>query len=162
MDRFREEAKILIATDSGAEGFNLEFCSFVINYDLPYNILTIEQRINRCHRQGQQSDVIILNFLNRNNFADVRILELINKRILQFSGIFGMSDDVIGTFNINMESGFSKELATARTTLEIDDLHQSTLKRFESENRELVRQAEQSLFTSFTRDMAEKIHITPQ
>nr|WP_294509300.1 DEAD/DEAH box helicase [uncultured Bilophila sp.] len=161
MDRFRNEAKILISTDTGAEGFNLEFCSFVINYDLPYNTLTIEQRINRCHRQGQQSDVLILNFLNRNNFADVRTLELINKRILQFSGIFGMSDNVIGNFNSNIRCGFSEEIATARTRQEIDHIHQSTLKQFESENKQLVRQAKHSLFTSFTRDIAEKVHITP-
>ncbi len=162
MERFQNEAKILISTDIGAEGFNLEFCSFIVHYDLPYNTLTIEQRINRCHRQGQQSDVIILNFLNRNNFADVRTLELINKRILQFSGIFGMSDSVIGNFNRDIESGFSKELAKARTRQEIDQAHQTTLEQFEPENKQLVDRAEHSLFTSFTRDIAEKVHITPQ
>lgn len=162
MERFQNEAKILISTDIGAEGFNLEFCSFVINYDLPYNTLTIEQRINRCHRQGQHSDVIILNFLNRNNFADVRTLELINKRILQFSGIFGMSDTVIGNFDSDMRSIFSNMLATDRTIQEIDHIHQGTLKQFESENKQLVRQAEQSLFTSFTGNIAEKVRITPQ
>lgn len=162
MEHFKNEAKILISTDIGAEGFNLEFCSFVVNYDLPYNTLTIEQRINRCHRQGQQSDVIILNFLNRNNFADVRMLELINKRILQFSGIFGMSDDVIGNFNSDLENGFSKVLAKTRTRQEIDQTHQTTLEQFEAENKQLVNQAEHSLFTSFTKDIAEKVHITPR
>ncbi len=162
MERFQNEAKILISTDIGAEGFNLEFCSFVINYDLPYNTLTIEQRINRCHRQGQQSDVIILNFLNRNNFADVRTLELINKRILQFSGIFGMSDSVIGNFNSDLECGFSNVLSQARTRQEIEQAHQTALGQFEAENKQLVNQAEHSLFTSFTKDIAEKVHITPQ
>lgn len=162
MKRFQDEAKILISTDIGAEGFNLEFCSFVINYDLPYNTLTLEQRINRCHRQGQQSDVIILNFLNRNNFADVRTLELINKRILQFSGIFGMSDTVIGNFSNDSEGNFSNMLAKARTRQEIEQTHQSTLERFEAQNKELVSRAEHSLFTSFTRDIAEKVYITPR
>lgn len=137
MERFEKEARILISTDIGAEGFNLEFCSFVINYDLPYITLTIEQRINRCHRQGQQSDVIILNFLNKNNFADVRLLQLINKRILQFSG---MSDDVIGNFGIDLGSGFSKVLGKARTREEIDRAYQDALERFEEENKQLVRQ----------------------
>ena len=162
MERFEKEARILISTDIGAEGFNLEFCSFVINYDLPYNTLTIEQRINRCHRQGQQSDVIILNFLNRNNFADVRMLELINKRILQFSGIFGMSDDVIGNFGIDLGSGFSKVLGKARTREEIDRAYQDALEQFEEENKLIVRQAEHSLFTSFTREIAGKVRLTPQ
>lgn len=162
MERFKQDAKILISTDIGAEGFNLEFCSFVINYDLPYNTLTLEQRITRCHRQGQQSDVIILNFLNRNNFADVRTLELINKRILQFSGIFGMSDTIIGNFSNDSESNFSSMLANARTRQEIDQTHKSTLERFETQNKELVSRAEHSLFTSFTRDIAEKVYITPR
>lgn len=161
MERFKNEAKILISTDIGAEGFNLEFCSFVVNYDLPYNTLTIEQRINRCHRQGQQSDVIILNFLNRNNFADVRMLELINKRILQFSGIFGMSDDVIGNFGIDLGNGCSKVLGKVRTKEEIDRAYRDALERFEEENKRLVDRAEHSLFTSFTKDVAEKVHITP-
>ena len=162
MERFRDEAKILISTDIGAEGFNLEFCSFVVNYDLPYNTLTIEQRINRCHRQGQQSDVIILNFLNRNNFADVRILELINKRILQFSGIFGMSDDVIGNFGVDLGKNFGKVLGSARSRDEIERAYQDTLSEFEEENKRIIQQAKESLFSSFTREVAEKVNITPQ
>lgn len=133
MKRFQNEAKILVSTDIGAEGFNLECCSFVINYD----------------------------FLNRNNFADVRTLELINKRMLQFSDIFGMSDSVMGNFNSDLKNGFSHVSARARTRQDIDSLHQRTLEHFEPENRQLVRQAEHSLFTSFNRDIAEKIHISP-
>ena len=162
MERFEKGAKILISTDIGAEGFNLEFCSFVINYDLPYNTLTIEQRINRCHRQGQQSDVIILNFLNRNNFADVRMLELINKRILQFSGIFGMSDDVIGNFGIDLGESFAKALGGARSRDEIDRAYRNALVRFEEENKHIIKQAKESLFTSFTREIADKVDVTPQ
>lgn len=162
MERFDKDAKILISTDIGAEGFNLEFCSFVINYDLPYNTLTIEQRINRCHRQGQRSDVIIINFLNRNNFADVRMLELINKRILQFSGIFGMSDDVIGNFGIDLRESFAKALGGARSRDEIDRAYKDALVSFEEENKRIIKQAKESLFTSFTREIADKVDITPQ
>ncbi len=162
MERFEKEAHILIATDLAAEGFNLEFCSFVINYDLPYNTLTIEQRISRCHRQGQQSDVLVVNFLNPDNFADVRILELINKRVLQFSGIFGMSDAVIGNLGVDLRSGFSKVLGKARTKEEIDRAYQGVLQEFEAENKRLVKQAEHSLFTSFTREVASRVEITPQ
>ena len=162
MERFEKDAKILIATDIAAEGFNLEFCSFVVNYDLPYNTLTIEQRINRCHRQGQQSDVVILNFLNKNNFADVRMLQLINKRILQFSGVFGLSDDVIGNFGVDLGKNFSKLLGKARSKEEIDRAYNDTLAEFEQENKEVLQQAEHSLFSSFTKDVADKVQLTPQ
>lgn len=162
MERFEKEAKILIATDIAAEGFNLEFCSFVVNYDLPYNTLTIEQRINRCHRQGQQSDVVILNFLNKNNFADVRMLQLINKRILQFFGVFGLSDDVIGNFGVDLGKNFSKLLGKARSREEIDRAYNDTLSEFERENKEVLQQAEHSLFSSFTKDVADKVQLTPQ
>lgn len=162
MERFAKEAEILISTDIGAEGFNLEFCSFVINYDLPYNTLTIEQRINRCHRQGQQSDVIVLNFLNRNNFADVRMLELINKRILQFSGIFGMSDNVLGNFGSDQGESFAEALRGARSRDEIDRAYKDALVRFEEENKRIIKQAKESLFTSFTGEIADKVDITPQ
>ena len=162
MERFAKDAKILISTDIGAEGFNLEFCSFVINYDLPYNTLTIEQRINRCHRQGQQSDVIIVNFLNRNNFADVRMLELINKRILQFSGVFGMSDEVIGNFGVDLGENFAKVLGSARSKDEIGRAYKDVLQKFETENKHIIAQAKESLFSSFTKEVAEKVDISPQ
>ena len=97
MEKFKNEADILVTTDVAAEGFNLEFCSLVLNYDLPYEVLTAEQRVNRCHRQGQQSDVFVLSFINTENFADVRMVELINKRIRQFNGIIGLSDNIIGS-----------------------------------------------------------------
>ncbi len=162
MTRFKKDANILITTDLAAEGFNLEFCSFIINYDLPYNTLTVEQRINRCHRQGQQCDVIVLNFLNKNNFADVRMLELINKRILQFSGIFGMSDAPIGNFGIDLSSSFSKVLGSARPKKEIDAAFNEVLEKYEEENQELVKAAEHSLFTSFSSDIINKVVVTPQ
>lgn len=162
MERFEKDAKILIATDIAAEGFNLEFCSFVVNYDLPYNTLTIEQRINRCHRQGQKSDVVILNFLNKNNFADVRMLQLINKRILQFSGVFGLTGDVIGNFGVDLGRNFSKLLGKARSREEIDRAYNATLSDCERENKDVLHQAEHALFSSFTREVADKVRLTPQ
>lgn len=158
MERFRDEAAILVATDVAAEGFNLEFCSFVVNYDLPYRILTIEQRINRCHRQGQACDVLVVNFLNRHNFADVRMLELINKRIRQFDGVFGLTDAVIGGFGLSVEEA----LRAARPRKEIDREWGETLQAHEEENTEQVRQAEESLFTTFSRDVAQHVTISPQ
>lgn len=158
MTRFRDESQILITTDVAAEGFNLEFCSFVVNYDLPYNVLTIEQRINRCHRQGQQNDVIVLSFLNESNFADVRMLELINKRTLQFDSIIGLTDHVIGNFDSDMVSAF----AAARTKVEIRQTFLKVLEENRAENQEIVSSAENTLFTSFTKSVADSVTITPQ
>lgn len=65
IDYFRDKGKILIATGAGAEGLNLQFCSMVINYDLPWNPQVVEQRIGRCHRFGQKHDVAVINFYHQ-------------------------------------------------------------------------------------------------
>lgn len=70
VEAFRERKSILIATESGVEGINLQFCSLVINYDLPWNPQRVEQRIGRCHRYGQKIDVTVVNFLNLKNRAE--------------------------------------------------------------------------------------------
>jgi len=105
IEYFRDRAEIMIATESAAEGINLQFCSLVVNYDLPWNPQRIEQRIGRCHRYGQQHDVVVINFLNGRNEADRRVLELLNEKFNLFSGVFGASDEVLGT----IESGVDFE-----------------------------------------------------
>ena len=70
VDYFRDQGQIMIATEAGAEGINLQFCSLVVNYDLPWNPQRVEQRIGRCHRYGQEHDVVVVNFLNQKNAAD--------------------------------------------------------------------------------------------
>lgn len=161
-NRFRDEADILITTDLAAKGPNFEFCSFVINYDLPYNTLTLDQRINRCHRKGQQSDVIVLSFINPNNYDDVRTLELINKRVLQFDRIFGMSDDVVGNFGADIGTDFRGLIASARTKKEIERVFQEAMSRHDEENKALSQQAEDMLFTSFSKEVADGVTITSQ
>ncbi|GHV31938.1 hypothetical protein FACS18949_01510 [Clostridia bacterium] len=160
--RFEREADVFVTTDVAAEGFDFSFCSFVVNYDLPYNVLTLEQRIMRCHRLGQQNDVIVLNFLNRQNFADVRMLELINKRVSQFDGVFGMSDDVVGNFTDSAVDGLVAAFGNARTRAEIESEYQAALAEHETRNAAAVREAENALFTTFTRDVADKVAVTPQ
>jgi superfamily II DNA/RNA helicase len=80
IDHFRDNAQIMIATEAAAEGVNLQFCSMVINYDLPWNPQRIEQRIGRCHRYGQTHDVIVINFLNERNEADQRVHTLLSEK----------------------------------------------------------------------------------
>lgn len=101
VEAFRDEYKILLVTDSGSEGLNLQFCNTVINYDLPWNPQKIEQRIGRCHRYGQKNDVVVINYLNTQNVADKRVYEILSEKFELFQGVFGASDKAIGL----LESG---------------------------------------------------------
>jgi exonuclease VII large subunit len=103
IDRFKSQASILVATEAGAEGLNLQFCSAVINFDLPWNPQRIEQRIGRCHRYGQKHDVVVINFLNERNEADQRVYELLEQKFNLFTGVFGASDDVLGSIESGMD-----------------------------------------------------------
>lgn len=105
VEEFRDRATILVATEAAAEGVNLQFCSLVVNYDLPWNPQRIEQRIGRCHRYGQKHDVVVVNFLNRRNAADQRVFELLAEKFHLFDGVFGSSDQVLGA----LESGVDVE-----------------------------------------------------
>lgn len=108
---FENNAKILIATDAGSEGLNLQFSNTVINYDLPWNPQKIEQRIGRVHRYGQKNDVVAINLLNTENAADKRVYEILKNKFELFDGVFGASDIALGA----LESGTSFE----KTILEI-------------------------------------------
>ena len=105
VDYFRNNAKILICTDAGSEGLNLQFCNTVINYDLPWNPMKIEQRIGRCHRYGQEHDVVAINLLNTQNAADQRVYDILSRKFELFEGVFGASDIALGA----LESGTSFE-----------------------------------------------------
>lgn len=122
VEHFREQASIMIATEAAAEGINLQFCSIVVNYDLPWNPQRIEQRIGRCHRYGQRYDVVVVNFLNKNNAADQRVYELLSEKFQLFSGVFGASDEVLGAIESGVE--FEKRIISiyqnCRSTEEIE------------------------------------------
>jgi superfamily II DNA/RNA helicase len=101
VEAFRDDKTILIATESGAEGINLQFCSLIVNFDLPWNPQRVEQRIGRCHRYGQKIDVLVVNLLNLKNRAEERVFELLESKFKLFDGVFGASDEVLGA----IESG---------------------------------------------------------
>lgn len=101
VETFKNDYRILLVTDSGSEGLNLQFCNTVINYDLPWNPQRIEQRIGRCHRYGQKNDVVVINLLNTENVADRRVYEILSQKFELFQGVFGASDKAIGL----LESG---------------------------------------------------------
>jgi ERCC4-related helicase len=109
VEAFRSDEKaILIATESGAEGINLQFCSLLINFDLPWNPQRVEQRIGRCHRYGQLIDVTVVNMLNLKNQTEQRIHQLLSEKFHLFDGIFGASDEVLGTLVNGLD--FEKEV----------------------------------------------------
>lgn len=109
VDYFREKGTVMIATEAGAEGINLQFCSLIINYDLPWNPQRIEQRIGRCHRYGQKHDVVVVNFVDRSNEADSRVYDLLSEKFQLFEGVFGASDEILGAIGSGVD--FEKRVA---------------------------------------------------
>lgn len=139
VEYFRKHASIMIATEAAAEGINLQFCSIVVNYDLPWNPQRIEQRIGRCHRYGQLYDVVVVNFLNKNNAADQRVYELLAEKFQLFSGVFGASDEVLGA----VESGvdFEKRIVTICQNCRSTDEIETEFKRLRAEMDENINAA---------------------
>ena len=160
LEKFREDKniQIFLTNDTTAKGLDIEYCPVVINYDLLYNAVEMEQRICRCHRQGQNSDVLVVNLLSKENMSDVRILELINKRTLQFQGIFGMSDDIVGNFDEKLSDVLQKR----RTLSDIQNDFMTNMNINKDTNAQIVSEAESVLFTTFTKDIAEKVQISPK
>lgn len=161
VEHFRDNASILIATEAAAEGINLQFCNLVVNYDLPWNPQRIEQRIGRCHRYGQKFDVVVVNFLNKNNAADVRVYELLDEKFKLFNGVFGASDDVLGA----VESGvdFEKRIASiyqqCRTPQQIAFEFDELQKDLEGEISATQRDAREKLLDNFDQEVVEKVRI---
>lgn len=160
-DYFRDEAAILIATEAAAEGINLQFCNLVVNYDLPWNPMRIEQRIGRCHRYGQKFDVVVVNFLNKNNAADQRVYELLDEKFRLFNGVFGASDEVLGA----VESGvdFEKRIAAiyqkCRTPEQISFEFDALQRDLEAEIGEKQQDAREKLLNNFDQEVVEKVRI---
>ena len=161
VEHFRDHAAILIATEAAAEGINLQFCNLVVNYDLPWNPQRIEQRIGRCHRYGQKFDVVVVNFLNKKNAADLRVYELLDQKFRLFSGVFGASDEVLGA----VESGvdFEKRIAViyqqCRTLEQIQFEFDQLQRELEAEIAEGQRDAREKLLDNFDQEVVEKVRI---
>jgi len=161
VDYFHDEGRIMIATEAGAEGINLQFCSLVVNYDLPWNPQRIEQRIGRCHRYGQKHDVVVVNFLNRNNAADKRVFELLSEKFQLFEGVFGASDEVLGA----LESGvdFEKRIAdiyqSCRQPAEIKSAFDQLQLELGLEISEATTSTRRKLLENFDDEVHEKLRI---
>ena len=136
IDKFKDDKmQIMIATEAASEGINLQFCSMLINYDLPWNPQRVEQRIGRVHRMGQKYDVVVVNFSNQGNVAEQRILELLTDKFSLFKSTFGASNDVLGAIEsgLDFEKKISDILNTCRTNDEINQRFEKLQEEFKSE-----------------------------
>jgi len=162
VEHFRENAEILVATEAAAEGVNLQFCSLVVNYDLPWNPQRIEQRIGRCHRYGQKHDVVVINFLNRKNAADLRVFELLSEKFKLFDGVFGSSDEILGA----LESGvdFEKRIAAiyqkCRTVEEIEDNFNLLQLELEEQIKARMTDTRRDLMENFDSEVHERLKLS--
>jgi superfamily II DNA/RNA helicase len=159
VDYFKDEATIMVATEAAAEGINLQFCSLVINFDLPWNPQRIEQRIGRCHRYGQKYDVVVINFLNKANAADQRVYELLDQKFRLFDGVFGASDEVLGSIGNGVD--FEKRIATiyqqCRTTEEIQTAFDDLQQELKPDISEKVQETRKVLIENFDEEVREKL-----
>ncbi|GIW83357.1 MAG: helicase SNF2 [Gemmatales bacterium] len=161
IEHFRDNASIMIATEAAAEGVNLQFCSLVVNYDLPWNPQRIEQRIGRCHRYGQKHDVVVINFLNERNAADRRVLELLSEKFNLFSGVFGASDEVLGSIESGVD--FEKRILAiyqeCRTPEEIDAAFSQLQEEMDAQIRTRIKDTQRTLLEHFDEDVHERLRM---
>ena len=161
IDYFKNEAEIMIATEAAAEGVNLQFCSMLINYDLPWNPQRIEQRIGRCHRYGQKYDVVVINFVNRKNAADQRVYELLDKKFKLFKGVFGASDEVLGSIESGVD--FEKRIAaicqTCRNEQEINTAFDDLQREMDDSIQDRLQDTRQKLLENFDDEVHEKLKV---
>ena len=162
VDYFREQGHIMIATEAGAEGINLQFCSLVVNYDLPWNPQRIEQRIGRCHRYGQAHDVVVVNFLNQKNAADQRVFQLLSEKFSLFEGVFGASDEVLGAIESGVD--FEKRIVNiyqhCRTPEEINTSFDQLQQELSQHIDEAMTRTRQQLLEHFDQEVIEKLRIS--
>ena len=159
IDHFKHHAQIMIATEAAAEGVNLQFCSLLINYDLPWNPQRVEQRIGRCHRYGQQFDVVVINFLNQRNEADQRVLELLSEKFKLFDGVFGVSDEILGRIESGLD--FEKRVAhiydRCRSPEAIKQAFDDLQKEMETQIQQAMQTANLALLDHFDEDVHERL-----
>lgn len=161
IDYFKSDAEIMVATEAAAEGVNLQFCSLLINYDLPWNPQRIEQRIGRCHRYGQKYDVVVINFLNKRNHADRRVLELLTEKFSLFDGVFGASDEVLGRIEngLDFEKRILEIYETCRQPDDIEKAFETLQQELEENINEKMLETKQLLIENFDEDIHDLLKL---
>jgi len=161
VEHFKERGMVMIATEAGAEGINLQFCSLVINYDLPWNPQRIEQRIGRCHRYGQKHDVVVVNFVDRSNEADARVYELLAQKFHLFEGVFGASDEVLGAIGsgVDFERRIADIYQNCRNPSEIKASFEQLQLDLSGEINEAMVKTRQILLENFDEEVQDKLRV---
>ncbi|HET9065722.1 MAG TPA: SNF2-related protein [Gemmatimonadales bacterium] len=161
VEEFRDNATIMVATESAGEGVNLQFCSLVVNYDLPWNPQRVEQRIGRCHRYGQQHDVVVLNFLNLRNAADKRVYELLSQKFRLFEGVFGASDEVLGALEsgVDIERRIAAVYQECRTLEEIQAGFDQLQQELEAQIAARMGETRDAVLDHFDEEVQQRLQI---
>ena len=159
VDYFKNEAIIMIATEAGGEGINLQFCNLIVNYDMPWNPQRIEQRIGRCHRYGQEYDVIVINFLNKENMIDKKVYSLLEFKFELFNGVFGSSNAILNTLedNIDIEKRIQDIYLNARTDKEIESYFDELDRDMDEKVRYELDSAQSKLLETFNIDVKNRL-----
>jgi ERCC4-related helicase len=159
VEEFRNNASILIGTEAASEGINLQFCSLIVNYDLPWNPQRIEQRIGRCHRYGQKNDVVVINFLNRKNAADKRVYELLDQKFRLFDGVFGSSDEILGSLEsgVDFEKRISEIYQKCKTADDIQHEFDALQEELSDKIEGKMATARQSILENFDEVVAARL-----
>ncbi|WP_299874232.1 SNF2-related protein [uncultured Cocleimonas sp.] len=161
VDKFREDATIMISTEAGAEGINLQFCSLLINYDLPWNPQRVEQRIGRVHRYGQKHDVVVVNFINKGNRADERVFELLSEKFQLFEGVFGASDEILGSIEsgVDIERRINDIYQKCRSDEDIENEFNALQKELKLELESSVKETSRSILEYFDADVVKRLNM---
>ena len=160
IEQFKKSSgsQVLICTEAGGEGRNLQFCHFLVNYDLPWNPMKVEQRIGRIDRIGQTQPISIFNLWVKDTVEE-RVLDILENRIQLFEETVGGLDPILGDAE-NIESDIQKIMSAAADNLE------AVLADFDRQTEEKIsasREAGQLLgdfimdTKSFRREIAERI-----
>lgn len=161
VDKFRDDATLMISTEAGAEGINLQFCSLLINYDLPWNPQRVEQRIGRIHRYGQKYDVVVVNFINKGNRADERVFKLLNEKFKLFEGVFGASDEILGEIEsgVDIEKRINYIYQQCRTNEEIDQEFNELQASRTVELKSQIKNTSRSVLEYFDIDVVKRLNM---
>ncbi len=161
IDAFRDSAEILVATEAAAEGINLQFCALVINFDLPWNPQRIEQRIGRCHRYGQEHDVVVINFLNQRNEADLRVHQLLETKFQLFTTLFDSSDDILGLVDgtLDFERRVLEIYQQCRSSDEIKAAFEKLQQDLDEQIQSRMKDTRKLLLDHFDEDVHERLKV---
>jgi ERCC4-related helicase len=159
VENFKNEATIMIATEAGSEGINLQFCNLLINYDLPWNPQRIEQRIGRVHRYGQKFDVVVVNFLNKKNEADQRVYKLLSEKFSLFDGVFGSSDEVLGMVEsgVDFEKAILNVYQSCRSEDDIKNAFDTLQAELDEQIQKTLKSTRKKLLENFDTDVHKRL-----